>query len=56
MTGPLVLPKDVQIVSLASLSANVRARIAGENHEFALTRRIPARRQRLSMRKVRNFS
>jgi len=38
MTGPLVLPKDVQIVPLASLSANVRARIAGENHEFALTR------------------
>lgn len=38
MTGPLVLPEDVQIVPLAGLPASARARIGGESQDYAVTR------------------
>ncbi len=38
MTGPLVLPDDVQIVPLASLPASARASIGGESQDYAVTR------------------
>jgi serine/threonine-protein kinase len=38
MQGPVVLPQDVQIVPVASLSAEVRGRIGGEDGDYAITR------------------
>lgn len=38
MQGPMVLPDDVQIVPVAELPPQVRAQVAGEEGDFALTR------------------
>src|SRR5215813_12956947 len=38
MTGPLVLPDDLEIVPVAALSVAVRAQIGGSNDVYAVTR------------------
>ena len=38
MTGPLVLPDDVEIVPVTALSAAVRAQIGGADDDYAVTR------------------
>jgi serine/threonine-protein kinase len=38
MTGPLVLPEDIQIVPLAEMPDDLRAQISGEGHDYAITR------------------
>ena len=38
MQGPMVLPEDVQIVPVSELPPQIRAQVAGEDGDFALTR------------------
>ena len=38
MTGPLVLPEDVQIVSLVGVSASLRKQIGADSQDYALTK------------------
>jgi serine/threonine protein kinase len=38
MTGPLVLPQDVEIVPVTALSASVRAQIGGTDDDYAVSR------------------
>jgi serine/threonine protein kinase len=46
MTGPLVLPDDIEIVPVTAISAAVRAQIGGTDDDYAVTRplsRIPSK-------------
>jgi eukaryotic-like serine/threonine-protein kinase len=46
MTGALVLPDDIEIVSLADFPAAVRAQVDGDTHDYAVTRprsRVPSK-------------
>jgi eukaryotic-like serine/threonine-protein kinase len=46
MTGPLVLPDDIEIVPVTALSAAVRAQIGGADDDYAVTRprsRVPSK-------------
>ena len=46
MTGPLVLPDDIEIIPVTALSAAVRAQIGGADDDFAVTRplsRVPSK-------------
>jgi eukaryotic-like serine/threonine-protein kinase len=38
MTGPLVLPQDVEIIPVTALSASVRSQIGGADDDYAVTR------------------
>jgi serine/threonine-protein kinase len=38
MTGPLVLPEDIEIVPVTALSAPVRAQLGGTDDDYAVTR------------------
>jgi len=38
MTGPLVLPEDIEIVPLADFPAGLRAKVGGDHHDYAVTR------------------
>ncbi|MGB9255240.1 MAG: hypothetical protein WCC25_10440 [Candidatus Korobacteraceae bacterium] len=46
MTGLLVLPDDVEIVSLAKLPESMRVQLGGERRDYAVTRprsRVPSK-------------
>jgi eukaryotic-like serine/threonine-protein kinase len=46
MTGPLVLPADIEIIALTSIPADLRARIQADGKDYAITRprsRVPSK-------------
>ena len=46
MIGPLVLPADIEIIPFDTIPANLRMRIEGDGHDYAVTRprsRVPSK-------------